>query len=224
MKVLRRSPPVRPRGRVLAMPAQVPAAWLCGRTRYAVWVIDGAESPHTAWHLRRRLAAVRAALAPWITWGRRQPHLTLQVCGFMRDASVAQWNDDFTPAMQAAQCAALVQQAPRRFTLRLGEVASFASAAYLTVDDVDGALPALRQALALAHDEFRHGPWVPHVTLGLYRRAWPWAEVQAALQRLHATQRWRPLTLRVRSVALVSYDAADLGGRLRTVWRHTLTA
>jgi 2'-5' RNA ligase len=208
---------------VLAAPAQVPAAWLRERTRYAVWVIDWDTDAHAAWHLRRRLAAVRAALSPWLTWGPRQPHLTLQVCGFLSQAAPAQWNDDFTPAMQAAQCAALAQLAPRRFTLRLGAVASFASAAYLTVQDDDGALPALRQALALGHGEFRNAPWVPHVTVGLYRRPWPWADVQAALSSLgSASEGSRGLVLPVRAVSLVSYDATDVGGRLRTLWRHAL--
>lgn len=223
MKVLRRSCLVGPRGRVLAAPAQVPSAWLRERTRYAVWVIDWDGEAHAAWHLRRRLAAVRVALAPWLVWGPRQPHLTLQVCGFLSDAVPARWNDDFTPAMQAAQCEALAQLAPRRFTLRLGAVASFASAAYLTVEDPNGALPALRQALALGHDEFRSSPWVPHVTVGLYRRPWPWAEVRAALSSLVAvSEASRALVLPVRAVSLVSYDAADLGGRLHTLWRHEL--
>lgn len=223
MKVLRRSSPISPGGRVLAAPAQVPAAWLRGRTRYAVWAVTWEDDPHAAWHLRQRLAAVRAALAPWLVWGPRQPHLTLQVCGFPSDLASAQWNDDFTPAMRAAQCAALAQLASRRFTLRLGAVASFASAAYLTVQDEDGALPALRQALALGHGEFRSAPWVPHVTVGLYRRPWPWADVQAALSslaRVPATS--RTLVLPVRAVSLVSYDATDVGGRLHTLWRHAL--
>ena len=206
---------------MLAMPRSVPSTWLRGRTRYCVWVIDLADPLHTSWRLKRRLAHWRQALAPWIRWGSRQPHITLQVCGFACDSPAPQWNDDFTPAMQAAQCTALERAAPGRLTLQIGTARSFASAAYLEVDDPDHALAALRDALVLPHDEFRNGPWVPHVTLGLYRRAWHRDRIMHALQSAQPLP-CRPIQVMVRAISLVSYDAAYLCGRLHTVWRHVL--
>lgn len=220
-----------------------PVDWRQGRTRYTVWLlpIDDAagdsatetatEAPHpgapgrrpaVADSVARRLATVRAALPPeWLLTGPRQPHITLQVCGF-RVPHPARHADDFDPAQQAAQWQALqalrtrAPQAVRPFTLHIGGPDSFESAVFLRVADPGGALAPLRRALALHHGEFRSAatPWVPHLTVGLYRQAVPTAAVARALDAASAAIGPTPLALTVRRLLRVDYDARELQGPL----------
>lgn len=210
--------------RVLAADPHDPVAWRQGRRRYAVWLIE-VQAPAVL--ARWRQAQTR--LAPWLLPSQRQAHLTVQVCGFVVEATAegdpappnTLRNDDFLPAQRAAQQQALQALKPPRFSLQVGGVDSFDSAAFLQVSDPQHALAPLRQALALAHGEFRSGPWVPHLTLGLYRAAWPKAELAQALRQANADG-GRPLALPVRHLAWADYDAAQLGGRLRVRQRWAL--
>jgi 2'-5' RNA ligase len=209
----------------LAAQEHDPQTWHQGRERYAVWVIELAPQEGAAQAaISQRIHAVRQRLAPWIWWGQRQAHITLQVCGFVSSTNLAQAghrNDDYLPAWRQAQHAALVALAPQRFTLHIGEPDSFDSAAFLQVFDPQSALPAIRQALALPHAEFRQGDWVPHITLGLYRQAWPKADVAAALSQTLPEHNAR-LPLTVKALTLVDYEARSLSGPLRSLWRHPL--
>ena len=86
--------------------------------------------------------------------------------------------DDFGPDALAAQLAALDACGLQAFELQNTRLASFTSAPFLAVHDVEGGIARLRQALGSE----AHAPTAPtpHVTVGLYSGAWPTAEVLPA--------------------------------------------
>lgn len=186
--------------------------WRRGRRHFAVWALDLDVAP-----VRAASAAACAALAPLLRHDyRRQPHLTLGICGFA--APQAHHADDFTPAALAAQTAALVSARVPPFEITIGPAASFTSAAYLQVDDPDGGIAALRRALVRASPDIDVAP-PPHVSVGLYATAVPMRTVQARLRSAPVA----PLRLRVNQLACMVYEAADIGGPLRTVRRLVLS-
>ncbi len=135
--------------------------WHQGRRRYAVWAI-AADTPA----LTAAVDGLKAQLAPWLLPGyRRQPHVTLRLCGF--PAAVPRGTDDYPAATLERQIAALQANAPAPFTLAIGRPDSFASAAYLSVDDRAGGIHAARAALAGADCAADGFAYAPHVTCGL---------------------------------------------------------
>ncbi len=205
-----------PSGRTLALEDRDYPQWHKGRLDYAVWLITADLAP-----VRERIAQVRAHLAPLLvpdnTPPRRQPHITVFVCGFIAPTVVH--DDDFTPTMRAAQRAALAAAAQGGFTLQIGGIDSFDSAVFLRVDDPQGGLAALRRALGQGMREIRQSAYVPHLTVGLYRAAFDTRMVADCLAS------WRPqppIALRVECLALARYQAQVLGGALETLELHLL--
>lgn len=187
--------------------------WHRGRTRYAVWTLP-VECPH----ILARVARAQAHLGDWLHAGyRRQAHITLFVCGF--PAEQARLGDDFTTARLAAQLNALQRLKTSSFELQIGGLDSFASAPFLTVSDPAGRLDALRTVLAAHSVEIRQSAYHAHLTVGLYARTLPCAEVQP---RLAAFGEDEPLPLRVDRLNYSSYATSELFGPLRTERRLAL--
>lgn len=186
--------------------------WHLGRTHYGVWLIDADTSA-----VRERITQAQAHLAPLLVHHQRQPHITLFVCGFMAD--VVAHGDDFTPAMLAAQQAALqaLQQEP--FTLQIGAIDSFDSAVFLRVGDPDNGLAPLRHALGQGTREIRQSAYVPHLTVGLYSGAF---DTQAVVGQLQSFAPHTPIPLRVERVHFARYEARVLGGPLQLCHTHAL--
>lgn len=206
--------PLNPPPTTWAVSRDDPVAWRRGRKRYGVWVLDVDTAA-----VRERLAAARALLGDWLWPTARQPHLTVWVGGFLCEAPLHP--DDLPPALLAAQQARLQAAPPPPFELWLGAPQTFDAAAYLQVHDRAGALARLRTLLQLQdghRGEFRDTPYVPHVTIGLYRQAVPRADV---IRRLGA---WREaaLALPVTALRFVSYEAAVIDGPLRCEWTQPL--
>ena len=63
--------------------------------------------------------------------------------------------------------------------------------------------------------------YLPHVTVGLYADAWPASEVLARLADCPAEA---PLWCLVERVSLMSYEPAEIGGRLACMASHPLGA
>lgn len=179
--------------------------WHLGRERYWLWSIP-VEHPQVL----QRLEAARGLLGDWLhPRGARQAHITLFVCGFATPAPTH--NDDIAQAVLHAQCGALQALRMAPFELQIGELDSFASAAFLRVHD-HGQLEYLRGALHPLSAEVRQAPYVPHLTVGLYRQAvsrLDWC------QRAAIRCRYPPLALPVRELQLLSYAAAEPQGALR---------
>ena len=189
-----------------------PVDWRRGRSRFGVWVIDADVAP-----VRERLQRARVHLGDALWPSRRQPHITVAVGGFLCDEAVH--DDDWAPARLAAQQAALQALALRPFTLQIGRLDSFDSAAFLQVHDPEGGLTRLREALVGSHHEYRDTAYCPHVTVGLYRQAVAKTALTAQLQSL---ANGPALSLPVTAVHWVSYAAQTLGSVLRIEHSHAL--
>ncbi len=187
--------------------------WHRGRPHYLLWALDVDTPP-----LRARLAAAQRALDGLLLDGyRRQPHVTLALCGFPATGPSTA-TDEFDQRLIAAQLAALQAAAPAPFALEIGGLESFSSAPFLSVHDAGGALATIRRCL---HADAPHpqGDYVPHVTVGLYADVWPTAEVARRFQALAATPR---LHCRITRLSLMGYAAADIGGALFTLADYEL--
>lgn len=181
--------------------------WRHGRRRYAVWALD-VDLPD----LRRRSADTSCRLADYLLPGyRRQPHLTISLCGF--PAVRPALDDDYAGATFAAQVAALAVARPAPFAIEIGGPASFSSAAYFSVGDLQGGVANLRRILAGegATDDF---PFVPHVSFGLYRAAFPLSEIFSRFAELEAGE---PLRLEIGQLSWMTYEAAVIGGPLTSL-------
>ena len=184
--------------------------WHRGRGRYGVWVVPVQDAA-----LLDYLDAAREQLADLIhSSPRRQPHLTVFVCGFHGEDRE---DDDFPPQRLARQIALLDDCAGAACSLPLARPDSFASAAFVPVGDPQGRLTEWRRALGEASREIRQSPYVPHITLGLYRRRVGAEVVRQRLSTLAAP----PPMLAVRELHYVTYDTRDQLGPLETV--HTVT-
>lgn len=179
--------------------------WHDGRERYALWAIEVDLAA-----VAERVAAADRHLAGLLLDDyRRQPHVTLALCGFPQ--ALPRRRDDFGPAALAAQLAGLRAAPGGAFDIAIGGLSSFSSAPFLEVDDRDGGIARLRHSLAGGDINRRDGSYTPHVTVGLYGGAWPAAGV---LARLDAFAAAAPLIQRVDRISLMSYDARDIGGPL----------
>ena len=179
--------------------------WHHGRKTYAVWVLH-CDAPT----IQEKFDAARKHLAKYLLEPyRRQPHITLFVCGFLVDE--LQYNDDFTPAHLKAQIQTLERTHVQPCEIEIGGLNSFASAPYLEVHDLDGCIHRLRKILATGAPEFRTAPYIPHLTIGLYAESFSGQEV---LERM-AVFSSEPVRWQVERVSLATYRAEEFAGRLR---------
>ena len=196
----------------LACPTHVPPEWHLGRQHYAVWLLEIEQTD-----VLQRLQQARRHLGDWLTDSHRQAHITLAIAGFLVEQP--RYDDDACPQQLAALRQQLREQPPCALTLNIGGLDSFASAAFLAVSDPQRQLPGLRQQLARG-DDFRDSPYLPHLTVGLYRQCLPAIEVQARLRAFTHTQ---PLHLTCRSLSLCRYQANELQGPLHCIERFPLS-
>lgn len=187
--------------------------WRQGRLRYGVWVVP-VDDPALLDYIR----AARDQLADLLHPSpRRQPHLTVFVCGFHGEG---QRDDDFPPRRLEQQVALLEAHAGATCSLPLASLDSFASAAFIPVGDPMGRLDQWRLALGACSGEIRQAPYVAHITLGLYRRCVSAAELRERLGDVAAP----PSSLRASELQYVTYDARDQLGPLDCVRRIALNA
>ena len=187
--------------------------WHRGRRHYAVWALD-LDLPEINSVVEGSQCALQDLLLPGY---RRQAHVTLGLCGFPCTESRAA--DDYSLAVWREQLERLGGANIASFSFEIGLPHSFASAPYLTVRDNDGSLAALRRCFhpqtALAGDDY-----VPHLTLGLYRSAWPAAKVWQRLAQLDV----KPQELELSSVHLMFYESRVIGGPLSSAGYFDLGA
>lgn len=187
--------------------------WHRGRQHYVLWAID-VDTPA----VRDRTEAAQCALDGLLLDGyQRQPHITLALCGFPAQACVRA-EDEFDLHLINEQVKALQSQGLTAFDIEIGGLESFASAPFLTVHEGHDTFATLRHCL---HIESPHpqGPYVPHVTVGLYADAWSSAEVADRFAQVPAVPR---LHHRVTHLSLLSYTAAQIGGALCTLAKYEL--
>lgn len=179
--------------------------WHRGRQPYVFWGLD-VDTPAVA----RRVAASAGRLGDWLLDAYvRQPHVTLDLCGFPRARPSSA--DEFGCGLLAGQLAALRVAGPAPFAIEIGDPDSFLSAPYLAVHDPVGGIAALRRCLAINGTHRLFGDYVPHVTLGLYARTVPFA---AVLDRLFACRVPDKLVCIIDRLSLMAYAPAEIGGPL----------
>lgn len=187
--------------------------WHQGRDRFCFWglLLDQQALAARVHGLRRQLAEFLVLPYP------RQPHLTLAACGFLsgpddsQSPALPQVDDNYLPALREWHITQLRALAAKPFTLRIGSLNSFTSAMYLEVDDPSGTLARIRACLPGYFEVVREVPYVPHITLGVYRQAWSTAQVAAAMRALDGMD----MAVVVEGIQLLSYCARDIGSTLR---------
>jgi 2'-5' RNA ligase len=184
--------------------------WRRGRKTYAVWILRLGDET-----ILEKFRAAREYLSGYLLEPyRRQPHITLFVCGFLVEEP--KFNDDFTSIQFESQIRALEEASIEPFEIEVGGLNSFASAPFLEVGDPDGGIARLREALSHGAREFRTAPYTPHLTIGLYAAAFPSEEITAKLAVFHGKQIW----LKVKQIAFVTYRAQEIAGEL--TYRHKI--
>jgi 2'-5' RNA ligase len=182
--------------------------WHMGRPFYAVWIVevDTAE-------VRAQISALRRHLGDWLLPDyRRQPHITLAVCGFPQ----AQATDEhsYTAADFHRDIACLQATAPATITVETALADSFTTAAYLGLRGETAALHAMRTALRGDSTP----PFVPHITAGFYRRSLAMTDVQQKLNELELPE----VSLEINAITLAVYASAEIAGHLVPVCRYPL--
>jgi 2'-5' RNA ligase len=186
--------------------------WHLGRPRYAFWAIavDAAE-------IRQQLLLAQHHLAGLLLEQyKRQPHITLCVCGFSTD--IVQYPDDFSDSALKAQVAQLNQLALQPFSIEIGALASFASAPFLHISDPTNSLSALHHGLGLAVPSDVNLKYIPHITVGLYSDSYA---IHYVKQRL-ASFKTTALNFYVHRISLMTYHANTIGGALTTIADYDL--
>jgi hypothetical protein len=188
--------------------------WHKGRARYLLWAIDVDIDA-----VRAQVASASAHLADLLLGDyRRQPHITLALCGF--PGTAPQLPDEVSLVQIEAQIAALRLAGITPFAINIGILSSFSSAPFLHADPADSdpagcGLGALRACLAApaASLDYPVPDYTAHVTVGLYNGAWPSAPVSLRLAAFPADTATRCIVDRVQ---LMSYACDDIGGPLTT--------
>lgn len=178
--------------------------WRRGRKIYAVWVLCLEDES-----IIKKFAAAREHLSGYLLEPyRRQPHITLFVCGFLVDGQ--RYNDDFTRAQLQSQTQALEETNIPPFEIEIGGLNSFASAPFLEVSDPHGGIARLREVLSHTAREFRTAPYTPHLTVGLYSAAFPSEEISGQIAKFQE----KPIRSKVEQITFVTYRAQEIGGPL----------
>jgi hypothetical protein len=181
--------------------------WRKGRERYYLWSLDFDNE-----QLAQRLDSVQGVLKPFLIQPyKRQIHLTLFVCGFLTDQVVH--NDDIEVKLIDSQIDDVKNHPPSSIMLDVAGINSFLAAPYLEVYPRDQSLNELRCRLAKFTSEVRFENWLPHITVGLYNDNLEIDNVRPSLLRLRSLN---PITVKINSISLLSYYAADVAGKLRT--------
>lgn len=179
--------------------------WHKGRTEYAVWTIDLHNES-----IRSRFESARAHLSGFLLARyRRQPHVTVFVCGFPAESE--RFNDDYSFRKLERHLQALRTQELSPFEIKIGGINSFSSAPFLEVYDDSGGIERIRALLAKTHTEVRMDPYVPHVTLGLYADHYEAAVMEERICSFGASS---PIPHLVDQIHLSTYAACEIAGPL----------
>ena len=189
--------------------------WHLGRSPYVFWGLD-VDVPAVS----AKVARAATHLDGYLLDGyRRQPHVTLDLCGFPSTQSTRA--DEFSPAFLERQCSALRAANLSVFEIEVAGLSSFSSAPFLGVVDRGGHIAAVRRCLDVDGRPRLFGHYVPHVTVGLYGGAWPADEVAGRLAGFSVGE---VAPCRVERISLLAYQPADIGGPLTCLADYALAS
>ena len=182
--------------------------WHRGRSPYVFWALD-VDFPAVRAQVKRAGDHLSGLLLDSYS---RQPHVTLELCGFPSHAPAG--DDEFSKEMIDRQCSALRAAQVPAFEIIIGGLASFSSAPFLQVADFAGRIAAVRNCLAVDGRHRLLGRYVPHVTVGLYADAWPVTNIAARFGQYVAGE---PSHCQIERISLMSYSPSLIGGELSAV-------
>jgi 2'-5' RNA ligase len=181
--------------------------WHHGRQEYSVWLIElgGME-------VVQKIDAAREHLSDFLIRPyRRQPHITVFVCGFLSGTPL--YDDDYGSGQFERHLRLLRGAAGKPFTLEIGGLNSFASAPFLEVADLEGGLDRVRALLLTAGNEIGRSDYTPHVTVGLYSRAFPGSVVTGRIASFPKAT----CKVTVDRITFASYKAREIYGELTNI-------
>lgn len=182
--------------------------WHLGRPFYAVWIVEVDTAG-----MRTHIDTIRRYLGDWLLPDyRRQPHITLAICGFPQTQATDAHS--YTEVDFQRDLACLQATAPRSLMVETAIAGSFSTAAYLGLKGHITPLHLMRQALRGEPEQ----PYVPHVTAGLYRQRLVMYEVQRKLAALALPE----ISLEIKHITLAVYASGEIAGRLFPVCRYQL--
>ncbi|HYA87668.1 MAG TPA: 2'-5' RNA ligase family protein [Nitrospirota bacterium] len=178
--------------------------WHRGRAEYGLWLIElGTEE------LFQQVYAAREHLSDFLLKPYyRQPHISVFICGF--PAETLSFDDDYSVEQFHAQAELLKNADIRPFDIEVGGLNSFASAAFLEVEDPHNGIEQVRAVLSTTAREIGRSSFTPHVTVGLYSQAFPSSFVTTKI----STFQRKPVRLTVNQITFATYEARKIGGAL----------
>lgn len=179
--------------------------WHKSRSDYGLWYIE-IDQPELIHYLDEIQAQFSDLLLPA---QQRQYHITLFVCGFLQPA-IKQYDDDFQIQQLQQQTKLLEALQLTSFELEITQIDSFSSALFLQIIDREDVLAQIRQQFAQVSGEIAALEYCPHITLGLYREAWPSDMVLQRIQQLSI----KTLKIQVKKLNFGYYKAQILQGLL----------
>jgi 2'-5' RNA ligase len=178
--------------------------WHRGRREYTVWVVELAQDDILA-----KVEAARKHLSGLLLNSyRRQPHITLFVCGFFTDSP--RFDDDFCQSQLDAHLQLLSEAKVDPFSIEIGGLNSFVSAPFLEVHDKEGGIERVRGLLSTLGREVDRDTFTPHVTVGLYSEAF---STKAVIEKLSAFP-GDPVNCAVERISFAAYSASEICGPL----------
>jgi 2'-5' RNA ligase len=188
--------------------------WHRGRQDYSVWLIELGSM-----EVSQKIAAAREHLSDFlINPYRRQPHITIYVCGFLADT--LRYDDDYITEQFDRHLHLLKEAAVKPFTIEIGGLNSFASAPFLEVADLEGVLGRVRALLQTTGKEIgRRSDYTPHITVGLYSGAFPGSVVTGRMSSFPKN----PGRVTVDRITFASYRAREMYGALTSRYEVVLS-
>lgn len=179
--------------------------WHRGRKEYAVWTI-GVQSRS----VQSRFDTARAHIAEFLFEPyRRQPHVTLFVCGFL--AEIKRYRDDYTVDELERSLRALEEAKPEPFEIKIGGINSFGAAPFLEVFDVSGGIERIRNVFTGIRSDIREEEYIPHLTLGLYSDHF---DTRMVAEKMSSFCPDSLITHCVDEISLTAYSARTIAGPL----------
>lgn len=187
--------------------------WHHGREKYVIWLLRCEENED----IRKRFLSAREHIKEYLLEPyKRQPHITLFVCGFLvKDIT---YNDDILEEQIESQKEALEKSGIGKFEVEIGRMNSFASAPFLEVEDIENGIFQLRSILSKGAREFRTEPFRPHLTIGLYADQYSSKEI---LKRMKEYKREK-IRWKVERVTLATYKTREVTGQLSYEYNYCL--
>jgi len=188
--------------------------WHCGRQNYALWYLEINNQKLIDYLDRLRSHFSEFLLEP----NTRQYHVTLFICGFLTQETNVH-SDDFSFSEFEQQIEILRKDSFDPFQLKIGFVDSFSSALFIQIQDHQNVLSQLRQRLGLVSNEIAALDYCPHITLGLYKKAYSSDLILQKIYELPVQYEHAEFELKVEHLTFGYYDAQTLQGKLYP-YRH----